>query len=487
MSKRILVNAVDPEECRIAIVKNNNLEGFFIDTAAKEITRGNVAKGVIARVEPSLQAVFVDYGAPRHGFLQKNEIHSDYFLDTETGGTAIDKVLKPGMELLVQITKDPVDKKGAMLTTYISLAGRFVVLMPGSKTRGVSRKIEEEDERQRLKKILDSCKIPEGFGVIVRTVGKTRTKSVISEDIKRLLRLWKKINKDGIERKAPVLLNKERSLAVRSLRDSFTSDVTSILVDDPAVFEEVKEFMAVISPRRKRIVRLYKEDKPIFSKHQLEAQIASIFQSKVSLKSGGSIVITPTEALVSVDVNSGKSTKEASVEKTALKTNLEAAEQIARQLRLRDLGGLVVIDFIDMRDSKNRSAVEKAMRQHVKEDKARIKLGRISQFGLMEMSRQRLSPPIEYGSYMDCPHCKGRGKVPSPETAALDFLRKLRMELSRDGIMSVEGRAPVNVADYLQNRKRKELAALEEKHEISLAIKGDDSLLPGESHVKTEK
>ena len=487
MTTRILVNAVDPEECRIAIVKDNNLEGFHIETAAKEITRGNVYKGIIARVEPSLQAVFVDYGAERHGFLQKNEIHSDYFMDTKTGDTAINKVLKPGMELLVQITKDPVDKKGAMLTTFISLAGRYVVLMPGSKTRGVSRKIEEEEERVRLKKILDSCTIPEGFGVIVRTVGKKGTKSVISQDIKHLLRLWKTINKKGVEEKAPAVLNKEQSLAIRSLRDNFNADVNNILVDDPDAYEEIKEFMAVIAPRRKKVVRLHKEERPIFSKYQLEMQIASIFESKVNLKSGGSIVIHPTEALVSIDVNSGKSTKEASVEKTALKTNLEAAEEVARQLRLRDLGGLIVVDFIDMRDAKNRSAVEKAMRLHVKLDKARMKIGRISQFGLMEMSRQRINPSIEYGSYLTCPHCHGKGRVPSLETMSLDFLRKLRSQIIKEGVKSLEGMVPPNVAEYLLNKKRRELNDLELRHDVTIVIRPDKGLVPGESHIHAEK
>ncbi|MBU2490928.1 MAG: Rne/Rng family ribonuclease [Proteobacteria bacterium] len=487
MTRKILINAVDPEEVRIAIVDQNKLEGFNIETTAREIIRGNVYKGTIVRVEPSLQAVFVEYGGERHGFLQKQEIHPDYYQETSTGGTSVSEVLRPGQDLLVQVTKDPIMKKGAMLTTYISLAGRFLVLMPGSKGRGVSRQIEDEKERDRLKELVDSANLPENFGVIVRTASEGCNKTMMTKDIRSLMRLWKDLKKKGMEEKAPALLYKERSLSIRSLRDYFTPDVTSILVDDPGIFEEIREFMHIISPRRADVVKLHKDPKPIFSKHQLEEQIASIYNSRVSLKSGGSVVIVPTEALVSVDVNSGKSTREASVEKTATQTNLEAAEEVARQLRLRDLGGLIVVDFIDMRDAKHRSAVEKAMREHTKIDKARIKVGKISQFGLMEMSRQRINPSIEYGSYTECPHCKGRGMVPSTETLALSFLRKVRLESLKPEVTLVEGTLPVNVADYLLNKKRKELAELESRREISIVVQGDSRLLPGESHIHSEK
>ncbi len=486
MNKKILINAVDPEEVRIAIVDQNKLEGFHIETTAREITKGNVYKGTIVRVEPSLQAVFVDYGAERHGFLQKQEIHPDYYLETHSGGTSVQDVLKSGQELLVQITKDPVMKKGAMLTTYISLAGRFVVLMPGSKSRGVSRQIEDETERDRLKALVDSAKLPENFGVIVRTAAEECNKTMMTKDLQSLMRLWKELRKRGMEEKAPALLYKERSLSIRSLRDYLTADVDSVLVDDPGVYEEIREFMNIISPKRVSIVKLHKDPKPIFGKHQLEEQISSIFNSRVNLKSGGSVVIHPTEALVSVDVNSGKSTREASVEKTAYQTNLEAAEEVARQLRLRDLGGLIVVDFIDMRDAKHRSAVEKAMRDHTKADKARIKVGKISQFGLMEMSRQRIAPSIEFGSYIECPQCHGKGMVPSADTLALSFLRKLRLETLKPEVALVEGTLPVNVADILLNKKRKELAELENRREVSIVIRGDSRLMPGESRIHCE-
>ncbi|MFP4475337.1 MAG: ribonuclease E/G [Desulfatibacillaceae bacterium] len=486
MSTKILINAVDPEECRIAIVKDNHLEGFHIETAAREITRGNIYKAIVVRVEPSLQAVFVDYGAERHGFLQKHEIHSDYFLDSPSGSTCISKLMKNGQEVLVQIVKEPVMKKGAMLTTYISIAGRFVVLMPGSKNRGVSRKIEDEKERKRLKEALESASVPEDFGVIVRTAGEKANKSVLVKDIKHLMRLWNNINKQGIKEKAPCLLYKEASLAIRSIRDHFTPDVSGILVDDPQVFNEIRDFIKIIAPRQPQIVKQHKGPKPIFTRYQLEDQITSIFESRVPLTSGGSIVIESTEALVAIDVNSGKSTKEASVEKTAYQTNLEAAEEVARQLRLRDLGGLIVVDFIDMRDHKHRTAVERALRDHAKKDKARIKVGRISQFGLLEMSRQRISPSIEFGSYIECSHCRGKGQVPSAETLALSVLRSLRLESLKDTVAKVDVEVPENVADYLLNRKRREIMELETRRDISVTIKGNPDLLPGERSVNAQ-
>src|SRR3989339_371507 len=455
MGSKILINAVDPAECRIAKVKDSKLEEFHIESASREITHSNIYKGIIVRIEPSLQAIFVDYGVERHGFLQKHEIHSDYFQDSDSGNRSITGIVKQGQELLVQITKDPFMKKGAMLTTYISLPGRFIVLMPGSEGLGVSRKIEDEEERKRLKEIISTIKIPEGFGIIVRTAGIGCTKAQISGDLSYLLRLWKNIKGNVMKVKSPALLYKERNLVVRSIRDYFTPDVNEILIDDPAVHREAKDFIKIISPKHSMIVKLYKEDKPIFTKFQLESQIDSIFESRVKLKSGGSIVIEQTEALVAIDVNSGKATQAKSIEQTALVSNLEAAEEIARQLRLRDLGGLIVIDFIDMRDSKHNLEVEKNLKTFVKDDKARIKFGKISRFGIMEMSRQRIRPSIEFGSFEPCRHCRGKGVTPSPETQGLSFLRKLNLEILKDEIAGVKGIVPANVADYLLNKKRK--------------------------------
>ena len=487
MSSKILINAVDPAECRIAKVKDSKLEEFHIESAAREITHSNIYKGIIVRIEPSLQAVFVDYGVDRHGFLQKHEIHSDYFQDSDSGNRSITGIVKQGQELLVQITKDPFMKKGAMLTTYISLPGRFIVLMPGSEGLGVSRKIEDEEERKRLKEIISTIKIPEGFGIIVRTAGIGCTKAQISGDLAYLLRLWKNIKGNVMKVKSPALLYKERNLVVRSIRDYFTPDVNEILIDDPAVHREAKDFIKIISPKHSMIVKLYKEDKPIFTKFQLESQIDSIFESRVKLKSGGSIVIEQTEALVAIDVNSGKATQAKSVEQTALVSNLEAAEEIARQLRLRDLGGLIVIDFIDMRDTKHNLEVEKNLKTFVKDDKARIKFGKISRFGIMEMSRQRIRPSIEYGSFEPCRYCRGKGVTPSPETQGLSFLRKLNLEILKDEIAGVRGIVPANVADYLLNKKRKEILDLETRRNLSIRIEGSNIQLPGESEIISEK
>lgn len=483
MSLKILINASDPEECRVASVKDSKLEEFHIESSAREITHGNIYKGIITRIEPSLQAVFVDYGAERHGFLQIHEIHPDYFHDENSGDQALQNLVKRGQELLVQVTKDPFMKKGAMLTTYISLPGRYLVLMPGRDTKGVSRKIADEDRRTRLREIMDSFKLPQDYGLIVRTAGSDCTKTMLNRDYNYLMRLWKTIKGQVMKEKAPVPLYKERTLVLRSIRDSFTPDVTEILIDTPNVYREVKDFIRLFSRRHTTIVKLYKGVKPLFSKFQLEDQIASIYENRVTLKSGGSIVIQPTEALVSVDVNSGKSTQEKSVEKTAYLTNQEAAEEIGRQLRLRDLGGLIVIDFIDMREPKHRLEVEKTLKNVVKQDKARSKVGRISRFGLMEMSRQRLRPSIEYGSYMVCPRCQGKGQVPSPETLGIGFLRKLSLETAKGGISAVKGIVPGEVADYLLNKKRKDIVELEMRREVHIEIAADADLMPGESRI----
>lgn len=485
MSSKILINAVDPEECRIAKVKDNKLEEFQIESAAKEIIHGNVYKAIISRIEPSLQAVFVDYGAERHGFLQQHEIHSDYFLDSPTGkqSKSISNIVKRGQELLVQVSKDPFMKKGAMLTTYISLPGRYVVLMPGSHSRGISRKIEDENERKRLKDIVGTLKIPEGYGLIVRTVGVNCTKTHLTKDLSYLLRLWENVKNNVIQQKAPALLYKEQNLALRSIRDYFTTDVSEILIDDAAVYNDVKYFVKIISPKHTKIVKLFKGSKPIFTKHQLESQIESIYESKVTLKSGGYIVIEQTEALVSIDVNSGKATQKKSIELTALQTNIEAAEEVARQLRLRDLGGLIVIDFIDMRDSKHRSETERTLKAFVKSDKAKTNIGRISKFGLMEMSRQRIRPSIEYGSFESCRHCQGKGLVPSTETLVLSFFRQLRLETLKADISSVKGVVPSEVAEYLLNKKRREILDLEERRNLSITIEGDSTMDPGKNKI----
>ncbi len=487
MTSKILINAVDPEEVRLAIVKDSRLEEFHIESAGREILHSSIYKGLITRVEPSLQAVFVDFGAERHGFLQKQEIHSDYYQDAQNGGKTIQNLVRRGQELVVQVTKDPIMKKGAMLTTFISLPGRYAVLMPGSSNRGISRKIEDEEERQRLKEIVEKLNLPEGFGLIIRTAGQGCTKTMLTKDVQYLLRLWKNITARAVKAQAPSVLYKDRNLAVRSIRDHFTADIKEILIDDEAVHQEVKNFVHIISPKQTGIVKLHKSDKPIFTRFQLEDQIATIFNNRVGLKSGGSVVLERTEALVAIDVNSGKGTQKKNIEETALMTNLEAAAEIARQLRIRDLGGLIVVDFIDMRELKHRNQVEKALRSAMKQDRARVKLGKISKFGLLELSRQRLRPSIDFGSMQNCPHCGGKGQVPSTESLGLRFLRKLKLDTLKEDIRQATAQLPTPVASYLQNRKRRELADLEAKHDVIVTLVARDDMIPGQVEVHYDR
>jgi len=486
MNTKILINASDPEEIRVATVKDGRLEEFRVESAAREITQGNIYKGIITRIEPSLQAAFVDYGANRNGFLQKQDIHYDYFHEDDRNETPLplQRQVKRGQGVMVQISKDPLGTKGAMLTTFISLPGRYVVLMPGHSVRGVSRKIEDEAERVRLKQIVHELEVPEDFGVIVRTAGLGCTKTMLSKDVKDLLRLWKTIKGKVMKEKPAALLYKERALVLRSIRDSFTPEVSEILIDDPGVFNEAQEWVDIFASKQTQIVKLHQDEKPLFSAFQIEEQIASIFENRVPLKSGGSIVIAPTEALVAIDVNSGKSTHEKSIEQTAYQTNLEAAEEIARQLRLRDLGGLIVIDFIDMKESKHRAEVERDLKTHVKLDKARTKVGRVSKFGLLEMSRQRIHPSIEFGSHLACRRCQGKGIVPSTETLAIGFLRKLSIEGLKGDVTRVKAIVPPEVADYLLNKKRRAIVELENRRNITVEIASEPNLLPAESRIE---
>jgi ribonuclease E len=483
MNRKILINALDPDESRIAAIVDNKLDQFHIETAAKQVTQGNIYKGIVTRVEQSLQAVFIDYGGEKNGFLQKNEIHSDYFQDVESKEKALFNLIKKGQEMIVQVTKNPINQKGAMLTTFISLPGRFGVLMPGNTTKGVSRKISEEDERKRLVGILKNMKIPEGFGMIVRTAGKNSTKTMLTSDLKYLMRVWKDIDKRAMKDTAPSLLYKEQSLAVRSLRDYFTTDITEILIDCPDTFNEVRDFIAMIAPKQNKIVKLYKGEKPIFSKHQLEEQISSIYKREVQLKSGGCLVIEQTEAMVTIDVNSGKSTKKKNIEETAFHTNLESAEEVARQLRLRDMGGLIVVDFIDMRERKHKSEITKSLKKHLKMDKAKTKVGGITTFGLLEMSRQRIRHSITYGSYEPCKHCNGRGMTPSVETQGMAFLRQLNLKTLKSDIKQVNCFIPREVAYYILNKKREELMEMESKRDVSITIEIDPEMVSGQSRI----
>jgi ribonuclease E len=484
MATKMLINAVEAEEYRVAMIKDGLLDGFSIETAAAEQKIGNIYKAVVERVAPNLQACFVDFGDEKNGFLQASEIHPEYYLEPPKPGKdqtypRVEKMVKKGQEVLVQVTKQMPGRKGAHLTTYLSLAGRYLVLTPGRTTGGISKKIEDEKERLRLKSIMNQLKFPEGIGYIVRTAAFKHNKREISRDLARLLRMWKDIRK-RVENSSPLtLVHKEQDVCLRTLRDYFTSEVREVLVDDKEIFSKVRDYMKVISPRHQRRVKYYKGKRPIFAHYEIEDQIETIYGSEVRLSSGGSIVINPTEALISIDVNSGWSRAGKDIEKTAFKTNLEAALEIARQLRLRDMGGLVVIDFIDMKDGKHMREVEKSLREEIKKDRAKIDISRISKFGLLELSRQRLGPSIESRSYRACPHCQGRGLILSVESAAVSFLRRIRMGASTKGVIQVKGVLPLEVATYLQNKKRKELAQLEFRYGVDIVLKGDPLLAPG--------
>lgn len=447
MTRKMLINAIDSEEYRIAVINESQLDGFHIDTAKSEQKEGNIYKGVVERIETNLQSCFVNYGGDKNGFLSIDDIHPEYFHEIaestkERPYPPIEKVLKKGQELLVEVTKEMPGRKGAQLTTYLSLAGRFIVLTPGRTINGISRKIEDEEERQRLKSIMRKIKIPEEVGYIVRTVAAGKSKRELSRDLNRLVRLWKSLRKKVGKAPSLSLIYKEQDLGLRTIRDSFTSDISEVIVDDTDIFNKIKEYIKIISPRDQKKVKQYKEGRPIFDHYNIEKQIANIYSNQVFLKSGGSIVFDTTEALISIDVNSGKGRVGKGVESMVYKTNLEAALEIARQLRLRDLGGLIVIDFIDMKDRKHIRVVEKTLREELRKDKAKTDTASISKFGLMELSRQRLNPSIESKSYQQCEQCQGRGMVISVEASAVSFLRRIRMGISRGDISKVNGVLP---------------------------------------------
>ena len=483
MKTKMLINAVESEEYRVALVKDGLLDGFHIETAAAEQKIGNIYKGIVERIEPSLQACFVNFGSGKNGFLQASEIHPEYYPDESQPEKdrplpPIEKIVKKGQVLLVQVTREMPGHKGARLTTYLSLAGRYLVLMPGS-TGGISKKIEDEKERLRLKSVMSEFKLPDGVGYIVRTAALKKNKRDISRDLNRLLRMWKNIKEKVASAPDLSLVHKEQDVCLRTLRDYFTSEIDEVLVDDKETFTKVRAYMKVIAPRHQRKVRLHKEKHPIFSHYEIEKQIETIYSRKVPLKSGGSIIIDPTEALISIDVNSGRGRTGKDVESTAFKTNLEAALEIARQLRLRDMGGLVVIDFIDMKDRKHIREVERVVREGTREDRAKIDISHISKLGLMELSRQRLRPSIESRSYQTCHYCQGRGLVLSVESASVSLLRQIWMGASRKGVSQVKGTFPVGVTNYLQNKKRKEIAELESRYGLDIILESDPSLAPG--------
>ncbi|WP_313160593.1 ribonuclease E [Stenotrophomonas sp.] len=475
--KRMLINATQAEELRVAIVDGQTLYDIDIEQPSKEQKKSNIYKGRITRLEPSLEAAFVEYGADRHGFLPLKEISRDYFqAGVDHNKAGIRELLREGQEVVVQVDKEERGNKGAALTTFISLAGRYMVLMPNSPSAGgVSRRIEGED-RAALKDALDKLNIPDDMGVIIRTAGVGRDAEELQWDLDYLLQVWKAIAEAALTKPAPFLIYQESRLIVRALRDYLRADVGEILVDTEELYETAREFMQQVMPQTLRKLKHYKDDIPLFNRFQIESQIEGAYERNVRLPSGGSIVVDQTEALTAIDVNSSRATKGSDIEDTAFQTNLEAAEEVARQLRLRDLGGLVVIDFIDMASNKHQREVENRLQNALKYDRARVQLGRISRFGLMEMSRQRLRPSLGESSQIVCPRCDGHGRMRSVESLSLSIIRVAEEHAMKENTGQVLVQAPVEIANYLLNEKRSALREIEQRHDAPIVIVADEQL-----------
>ena len=476
--KRMLINATQKEELRVALVDGQRLFDLDIESPGHEQKKANIYKGKITRVEPSLEAAFVDYGAERHGFLPLKEIAREYFPDDYVfqGRPNIRDILSEGQEVIVQVNKEERGNKGAALTTFVSLAGSYLVIMPNNpRAGGISRRIEG-DERTELKEALSSLDVPEGVGLIVRTAGVGKSPEELQWDLKVLLHHWEAIKQASQNRPAPFLIHQESDVIVRAIRDYLRRDIGEILIDSPKVFEKAKEHIKLVRPDFINRVKLYQGEVPLFSHYQIESQIESAFQREVRLPSGGSIVIDVTEALTAIDINSARSTRGGDIEETALNTNLEAADEIARQLRLRDLGGLVVIDFIDMTPVRHQREVENRIRDAVRQDRARIQISRISRFGLLEMSRQRLSPSLGESSHHICPRCQGTGKVRDNESLSLSILRLIEEEALKENTKQVHTIVPVQIASYLLNEKRKAISNIEKRHNVDVIVAPNEAM-----------
>jgi len=477
--KRILINAVQKEEIRVAMVDGQQLYDLDIEIPSQEQKKANVYKGKITRVEPSLEAAFVDYGAERHGFLPFKEISRKYFseeaLKTQ-GRPDIKTAISEGQEVVVQVDKEERGNKGAALTTFISLAGRFLVLMPNNpRAGGVSRRIEGED-RNIIRESLSQLDIPGGMGLIVRTAGVGRSAEELQWDLEYLLQLWSSIEQAASARPAPFLVYQESNVIVRALRDYFRSDITEVLIDSEKVYNTARQFVEQVMPERLNKLKQYSDPVPLFNRFQIENQIESAYRREVQLPSGGAIVVDHTEALISIDINSARATRGGDIEETAFNTNLEAADEIARQLRLRDLGGLIVIDFIDMLSTRNQREVENRLRDAVKIDRARVQIGRISRFGLLEMSRQRLKPSLGESTQIVCPRCTGHGTIRTVESLALSLIRIMEEEALKESTARVDVHVPVDVATYMLNEKRKAINEIEQQTGIKMIIIGNTTL-----------
>ncbi|MDY0188697.1 MAG: Rne/Rng family ribonuclease [Syntrophus sp. (in: bacteria)] len=475
MKHIMLINAVHPEQKRMAIVEDGKLVEFNIQMSLREPITGNIYKAIVLKVERGLQAAFVNFGVGKDGFLPLRDVSPEYFTekkDNGRDGSSSRSTLKTGQEVIVQVAREVSGRKGALLTTYLSLPGRYLVLLPNKHSSGISRKIEDEEDRKQLKTLVEQIKIDEGMGFIVRTAGISRTKQELSRDYQHLLRLWKEIQKRAETEPAPSLIYQESDFGVRSLRDYFTSEIEEIQVDDIDTYRKMRAYCKTVVPRNLRMIKQYKERLPIFGRYNLEEQIREIYQERVELKSGGSIVICPTEAMITIDVNSGRASNKKNVEDTAFKTNIEAAEEIARQLRLRDLGGLIAIDFIDMMDRKHEADVEKTFKKALTLDRARIQLSRISKFGILELSRQKKHSTIQEISYTSCPFCSGRGARPSLEYTALSAFRKIETDAAKEKASALKVCVPHEIADYLLNQKRSDIQRIESMYDLSIHVSG---------------
>ena len=471
--RRMLINATQPEELRVALVDGQKLYDFDIEVPSKEQKKANIYKGTITRIEPSLEAAFINYGAERHGFLPFKEITPEIISangEEEYTRRDIKDLLKEGQQIIVQIEKEERGNKGAALTTYISLAGSYLVLMPNNpKAGGISRRIEG-DIRSDMREVMAQLTIPEGMGLIVRTAGGGKSPEELQWDLNYLLQLWEAIERSATEKSAPFLIFQESNVIIRALRDHLRGDIDEILIDSPSTHKLVQSFLQQVMPQFIQRAKLYEDTVPLFSRYQIESQIERAYSREVPLPSGGAIVIDHTEALTTIDINSARATKGGDIEETALNTNLEAADEIARQLRLRDLGGLFVIDFIDMMASRNQRAVETRLRDAVKSDRARIQVGRISRFGLMEMSRQRLRPSLGESTLLTCPRCKGQGSIRSVESLSLSILRIMEEDAMKRNTDKIVAQVPIEVATFLLNEKRSTLEQIEERHDVSIIV-----------------
>ncbi len=472
MSKELLINVSEGEECRVAVVEGGSLDELYTERYHLASHVGNVYKGRIVNIEAGIQAAFIDFGADKNGFLHISDLHPRHFGKKEiienigrrkalSQRPPIQKCLKKGQDIIVQVTKEGINTKGPTLTTYISLPGKYLVFMPWMTGVGVSQKIEEEEERKKLREAVESISLPKNAGVIIRTAAMVARKRELQNDVNYLMRLWRVISKRMESEKGPAEIYQESDLAIRTVRDIFDSSIRKILCDNEAVTRKIRDFLSIVQPRLKHRAIFHEGPSPLFNKYNIEKEIEKIQSSHVDLKSGGSLVIEQTEALVAIDVNSGKYRKQSNAEQTAFRINQEAAQEIVRQLKLRDLGGLIICDFIDMRDNKNRREIEKIFRDCLRLDRARSRALRMSAFGLIELTRQRMRPSLQSSTYLTCPNCHGSGVVKSFESQSIEILRMIRLAMPRNEIRRIELTLPVGVANFLQNHRRDILAEIE--------------------------